>query len=100
MLGALVSCLITTIRFVCPPNAKYCRLTLTELRTLRIVICISQDDTEQNKMIYATKERAQEVADMLNARPVWEGRYGEARPILTEHGWSVSERFPHAWKQG
>jgi hypothetical protein len=45
-------------------------------------------------MIYPSFERAQEVANMLNAR----GRgYGpgsfESRPVLEEHGWTVIGRY-------
>lgn len=36
-------------------------------------------------MIYANEVRAQEVADMLNARR----GYQESRAVLTEHGWTV-----------
>lgn len=36
-------------------------------------------------MIYASRARAQEIADMLNARI---GSL-ESRPVLTKHGWTV-----------
>lgn len=36
-------------------------------------------------MIYASEARAVEVAAMLNTRR----GYGESRPVLTPHGWTV-----------
>lgn len=42
-------------------------------------------------MIYATKERAEEVAAMLNAQR----GYAPAKAVLTEDGWTVIRSYHH-----
>lgn len=40
-------------------------------------------------MIYASKQRAERIAAELNTRK----GYGEARAVLTGHGWTVVSRI-------
>ena len=42
-------------------------------------------------MIYATKQRAEEVASELNSQP----GYAPAKAVLTVHGWTVIRSYYH-----